>query len=86
MSFQENENDGHGEEDAPPPKPPRPMSPQAQAEATLIEAFPSMDSKVIKAILVASGGKVEPAFNALLSMISNTHMLKAIGADYDRHV
>jgi len=52
----------------PPPKPPRPMSPQAQAEATLVEAFPSIDAKVVKAVLVASGGKVEPAFNALLSM------------------
>jgi hypothetical protein len=53
---------------APPPKPSRPMSPQAQAEATLIEAFPSIDAKVVKAVLVASHGKVEPAFNALLSM------------------
>ncbi|KAF2738872.1 hypothetical protein EJ04DRAFT_509063 [Polyplosphaeria fusca] len=52
----------------PPPKPPRPMSPQQQAENTLIEAFPSIDSKVVKAVLVASGGQVEPAFNALLSM------------------
>ena len=60
MSFQE--------EEAPPPKPPRPMSPQAQAEATLIEAFPGIDAKVVKAVLVASGWKVEPAFNALLSM------------------
>jgi hypothetical protein len=56
------------QEDAPPPKPPRPMSPQAMAEATLIEAFPSMDVKVVKAVLVASGGNVEPAFNALLGM------------------
>lgn len=52
----------------PPPKPPRPMSPQQQAENTLIEAFPGIDSKVVKAVLVASGGHVEPAFNALLSM------------------
>ncbi|KAF2010182.1 hypothetical protein BU24DRAFT_428204 [Aaosphaeria arxii CBS 175.79] len=52
----------------PPPKPPRPTSPQQQAENTLIEAFPSIDSKIVKAVLVASGGKVEPAFNALLSM------------------
>ncbi|ORY16935.1 hypothetical protein BCR34DRAFT_671476 [Clohesyomyces aquaticus] len=52
----------------PPPKPPRPMSAQQQAENTLIEAFPGIDSKVVKAVLVASGGKVEPAFNALLSM------------------
>ncbi|OMP84486.1 CUE domain-containing protein 5 [Diplodia seriata] len=44
------------------------MSPMAQAEATLIEAFPDTDPKVIKAVLVASRGKVEPAFNALLSM------------------
>lgn len=56
------------DEEAPPAKPPRPMSPQAQAENTLIEAFPSVDAKVVKAVLVASGGKVEPAFNALLSM------------------
>jgi hypothetical protein len=38
-----------------------------QAENTLIEAFPGVDAKVVKAVLVASGGKVEPAFNALLS-------------------
>ena len=56
------------QDENPPPKPPRPMSPQAQAEATLIEAFPDMDSKVVKAVLMASGGKVEPAFNALLGM------------------
>ncbi|KAL2354037.1 hypothetical protein BJ546DRAFT_92061 [Cryomyces antarcticus] len=56
------------QEDEPPAKPPRPMSPQAQAEGTLIEAFPSIDVKVVKAVLVASGGRVEPAFNALLSM------------------
>jgi hypothetical protein len=56
------------QEEAPPPKPPRPLSPKAHAEATLIEAFPSIDAKVVRAVLVASGGKVEPAFNALLSM------------------
>lgn len=52
----------------PPQKPPRPVDPQVQAQNTLIEAFPDIDSNVIKAVLVASGGKVEPAFNALLSM------------------
>ena len=62
VSFQE------PEEEAPPQKPPRPMSPQQQAENTLIEAFPSIDTKVVKAVLNASGGKVEPAFNALLGM------------------
>lgn len=54
------------EEEAPPTKPPRPLSPQAQAEHTLIEAFPNIDVKVVKAVLMASGGKIEPAFNALL--------------------
>ncbi|KAF1992879.1 hypothetical protein P154DRAFT_583358 [Amniculicola lignicola CBS 123094] len=58
--------------DIPPPKPPRPMNPQQQAETTLIEAFPDIDAKVVKAVLVASGGKVEPAFNALLSMSDPT--------------
>lgn len=62
VSFQE------GNEEAPPSKPPRPMSPNVQAENTLIEAFPSIDAKVVKAVLTASGGKVEPAFNALLGM------------------
>ncbi|KAL6703503.1 ubiquitin-binding protein cue5 [Coniothyrium glycines] len=52
----------------PPPKPPRPVDAQVQAQNTLIEAFPDIDNSVIKAVLVASGGKVEPAFNALLSM------------------
>ncbi|KAF2866307.1 hypothetical protein BDV95DRAFT_584493 [Massariosphaeria phaeospora] len=52
----------------PPTKPPRPVNTQQQAETTLIEAFPGIDAKVVKAVLVASGGKVEPAFNALLSM------------------
>ncbi|KAK4993878.1 ubiquitin-binding protein cue5 [Elasticomyces elasticus] len=56
------------QEDAPPAKPPRPLSPHVQAENTLIEAFPGIDAKVIKAVLIASGGKVEPAFNALLGM------------------
>jgi hypothetical protein len=51
----------------PPQKPPRPVDPNVQAQNTLIEAFPDIDSNVIKAVLVASGGKVEPAFNALLS-------------------
>jgi hypothetical protein len=53
-------------EDDPPPKPPRPLSPQQQAENTLKEAFPSIDAAVVKAVLIASGGRVEPAFNALL--------------------
>jgi hypothetical protein len=55
-------------EDEPPAKPPRPLSPQQQAENTLKEAFPSIDAAVVRAVLQASGGRVEPAFNALLGM------------------
>jgi hypothetical protein len=66
VSFKDAEPED--EEQAPPPKPPRPLSPSAHAENTLVEAFPSIDAKVVKAVLLASGGKVEPAFNALLSM------------------
>lgn len=57
-----------GGDETPPAKPPRPISPNVQAENTLIEAFPDIDHKVIKAVLAASGGQVEPAFNALLGM------------------
>lgn len=54
--------------DAPPPKPPRPVSAQQQNEQILKEAFPSIDAAVIRAVLRASRGQVEPAFNALLEM------------------
>lgn len=54
------------DEETPPTKPPRPLSPDQQAENTLKEAFPSIDAAVVKAVLRASGGSVEPAFNALL--------------------
>jgi len=57
------------EEEAPPTKPPRPLNPREQAENTLIEAFPGIDSNVVKAVLSASGGRVEPAFNALLGNV-----------------
>ncbi|CRG85236.1 hypothetical protein PISL3812_02348 [Talaromyces islandicus] len=60
------------EAEAPPPKPPRPLSPRQQAEATLKEAFPSIDAGVIKAVLTASGYNVERAFHALLGMTDPT--------------
>ncbi|KAL9606081.1 MAG: hypothetical protein Q9179_000761 [Wetmoreana sp. 5 TL-2023] len=59
-------------EDVAPPKPPRPTNPLQQAENTLKEAFPSTDPTVIKAVLRASGGNVEPAFNALLGLSMNS--------------
>jgi len=49
-----------------PAMPPRPLSPMQQARVTLKEAFPSIDDSIIEAVLIASGGKIEPAFNALL--------------------
>ena len=55
-----------------PPKPPRPVNSLQQAETTLREAFPSIDSAVVRAVLTASGGRVEPAFNALLGMSDPT--------------
>ncbi|KAL8778393.1 MAG: hypothetical protein Q9194_002028 [Teloschistes cf. exilis] len=61
-------------EDVAPPKPPRPLNPLQQAENTLKEAFPSIDPSVIKAVLRASGGNVEPAFNALLGAFSRSNM------------
>ena len=54
-----------------PAQPPRPKDPREQAESTLREAFPSIDASVVKAVLTASGGQVEPAFNALLGRILN---------------
>ncbi|KAK3344014.1 hypothetical protein B0T25DRAFT_314588 [Lasiosphaeria hispida] len=55
-------------EEAPPPKPPRPVDETQRNQQILKEAFPSIDLAVIKAVLSASGGRVEPAFNALLEM------------------
>jgi hypothetical protein len=55
-------------EDAPPPKPPRPVDETQRNQQMLQEAFPSIDMAVIKAVLTASRGQVEPAFNALLEM------------------
>lgn len=55
-------------DEAPPPKPPRPVTEQQKNEAILKEAFPSIEASVIKAVLIASGGRIDPAFNALLAM------------------
>ncbi|KAL2160046.1 hypothetical protein VTH06DRAFT_1701 [Thermothelomyces fergusii] len=54
--------------DVPPPKPPRPLTEEQRNQQTLKEAFPTVDIAVIKAVLRASGGRIEPAFNALLEM------------------
>ncbi|KAH7133321.1 hypothetical protein B0J13DRAFT_98219 [Dactylonectria estremocensis] len=54
--------------EVPPPKPPRPLTEAQKNELILKEAFPTVDIGVIKAVLRASSGRVEPAFNALLEM------------------
>lgn len=55
-------------DEAPPPKPPRPVTEQQKNEAILKEAFPGIEVSVIRAVLIASGGRIDPAFNALLGM------------------
>ena len=54
------------ETDNPPAKPPRPQTEAQKNEMILQEAFPSVEPSVIRAVLRASSGRVEPAFNALL--------------------
>lgn len=60
-----------GDDDAPPP-PPRPVSPVTQITNELKEAFPNIDAKYVTAVLVASEGKVDLAFNALLYLSDPT--------------
>ncbi|KAI1328623.1 hypothetical protein F5Y16DRAFT_368898 [Xylariaceae sp. FL0255] len=56
------------DDETPPARPPRPLTEQQKNEQILKEAFPSIDAAVIKAVLAASGGQIDPAFNALLGM------------------
>lgn len=53
--------------ETPPQQPPRPLSLQQRNQNTLEEVFPTIEASIIKAVLVASGGQLDPAFNALLS-------------------
>lgn len=55
-------------QEAAPPKPPRPITEQQKNELILKEAFPDIEATVIKAVLIASGGQIDPAFNALLGL------------------
>lgn len=59
------------EEDAPVP-PARPLSPAAQIKKDLKDAFPQIDDKYIEAVLIASEGRADPAFNALLFLLDPT--------------
>ncbi|KAG5937875.1 hypothetical protein E4U60_001690 [Claviceps pazoutovae] len=51
-----------------PHKPARPLSEAQKNVMILKEAFPTVEDAIIKAVLRASGGQIEPAFNALLEM------------------
>lgn len=65
-----------------PSKPPRPQS-ETPTEVTILkEAFPSVEEPVVKAIIRASGGRVETAFNALLGTCHQKcrkHMIAELG-------
>ncbi|KAI5961183.1 CUE5 [Candida pseudojiufengensis] len=50
----------------PPPPPTRPKDPVQQITQDLKDAFPSIEEKLITAVLIASQGNPEPAFSALL--------------------
>ncbi|KAI1165455.1 hypothetical protein F5B18DRAFT_611067 [Nemania serpens] len=54
--------------DLPPTQPPRLPTTQQKNEQILKEAFPTIDAAVIRAVLIASSGQIDPAFNALLGM------------------
>lgn len=49
-----------------PHKPALPLSEAQKNVMILKEAFPTVEDAIIKAVLRASGGQIEPAFNALL--------------------
>ncbi|KAI5784564.1 hypothetical protein EDC01DRAFT_631877 [Geopyxis carbonaria] len=71
---------GTGSDEIPPPQPPRPISLEQKNQNTLEEVFPTIEAAIIKAVLVASGGQLDPAFNALLSQ---THFSCANGGMSD---
>jgi len=52
--------------DVPPQKPPRPLTEMQKKVNSLKEMFPSVDLPVIKAVLSASRGDLDPAIHALL--------------------
>ncbi|KAF8004485.1 hypothetical protein HF325_001933 [Metschnikowia pulcherrima] len=52
-----------------PPRPTRPVSPLQQIKRDLKEAFPQIEDKYVEACLIASEGRIDPAFNALLYLL-----------------
>ncbi|KAL7663157.1 CUE domain-containing protein [[Candida] zeylanoides] len=64
--------DEAGSDDDAPPPPARPLSPTTRALGELKEAFPTIEEKYRTAVLIASSGQLEPAFNALLYLSDPT--------------
>lgn len=60
------------DDDVAPPPPARPLLPLARVKKDLKEAFPQTDDRVIEAILIASEGRADPAFTALLFLLDPT--------------
>lgn len=52
-----------------PAQPPRPLSPGSQIKKDLKDAFPQIEDKYIEAVLMASEGRADPAFTALLYLL-----------------
>ncbi|KAF5093138.1 hypothetical protein D0Z00_004227 [Geotrichum galactomycetum] len=55
--------------------PPKPLTPFAQAQLTLTEGFPTVEPNVIRAVLIASKGDLESAFNGLLSLTDSNYVV-----------
>lgn len=67
-----NEDNLENDEKLPTP-PPRPVSPFSQISKTLKEAFPTIEDKLITAVIIASQGNLDPAFNALLYISDSSY-------------
>lgn len=67
------------DEDAPPP-PPRPLSPAGQIKKDLKDAFPQIEDKYIEAVLIASDGRADSAFNALLFLLDPSFKPEPVAA------
>lgn len=52
-----------------------PLSPFQQAHLTLSEAFPTIEPTIVRAVLIASSGLIDPAFNGLLSVSDSEYVL-----------
>lgn len=60
------------EEGGAPPPPERPLSPLSRVKKDLQDAFPNVEEKYVQAVLIASQGQADPAFNALLYILDPT--------------